>query len=381
MVLTQHAQNYLQKLFLKRLRYMFTEQEKNLLHIIQNNFPLRAQPYAAIGRRLGMRESAVLISLESLKQRKLLKEIRAIFDARFLGFQSALIAFKLEEARLAHAANVINLHPGVSHNYQRLHPYNLWFTLVVPQDIVLETHVQTLADLTACQQYFVFPSLRTFKRRVQFILSDSVNSRQKSARVQAIRNSSQAISGHSDYFLLPQDAQQHIMSMLHNDLSLSSEPFCDIARRCSVKNDHFFDFVSYLLASQKMSRFAGILYHRNVGFTANAMVVWNVPASIMLPFVEEAVSSPAISHCYERSTYPEWPYNVYTMCHGTSQRRTQEVIEKLAATFTIGEYEVLYSGTEYKKHRVNYFGQDIYEWDQRYVKTRRQDAETQGSRL
>lgn len=350
---------------------MFTKQEKNLLHIIQSHFPLMPKPYAVIARALGMHEDEVLDSLKSLKERKILKEIRGIFNATLLDYHTVLIAFKLEEDLLPHAAQVVSNHPGVSHNYQRFHALNLWFTLSVPADIRLETHIQALADMTACQQYFVFPALKTFKRRVKFTIAETTDISdvfQQGFPLPEHKNFSHRLSKHSECSGLAQSTQQCVMRMLHEDLALHPEPFRDIARQCSIAEECFFDFVGDLLRSHKMSRFAGILYHRNLGFTTNAMVVWKVPASTLVAFAEEAVTYQAISHCYERSVYPDWPYNLYTMIHSTSQREMQEIVESLATKFTIQEYEVLCSGAEHKKQRVDYFGKDIYEWDRKYVR-------------
>ena len=116
-----------------------------------------------------------------------------------------------------------------------------------------------------------------------------------------------------------------------------------------------------------MSRFAGIVKHRNLGFTANAMVVWNLPNHLVSRFGEYSAAYEEISHCYERVTSPEWPYNMYTMIHGTTQALIHRIIDELASKFDIHDYQVLYSGKEYKKQRVDYFSQEVYEWDKQHV--------------
>jgi hypothetical protein len=99
------------------------------------------------------------------------------------------------------------------------------------------------------------------------------------------------------------------------------------------------------------------------------MAVWKIPENTILPFVEHAVTYSSISHCYERVTYPKWPYNIYTMIHGTSRDMTQGIIAELSSKFDMEDYEILYSNKEYKKQRVNYFSQDIYEWHKQHVPT------------
>ena len=116
-----------------------------------------------------------------------------------------------------------------------------------------------------------------------------------------------------------------------------------------------------------MSRFAGILQHRHLGYTANAMVVWAVSKNTVEEFGTYGAENPAISHCYERVTYPEWPYNMYTMIHGTTPEETNGIIDNLLTTFPNTPYEQLYSVREFKKQRVNFFNNAIYGWHRRWV--------------
>ena len=339
----------------------FTQTEQQILQIIQVNFPLTAKPYEAIGKSIGRTEHEVIETLRSLKKRNIIRQISAIFNAQFLGFTSALVSFQIQEHNLDNAAAIINAHPGVSHNYQREHRFNLWFTLSVPEKVNSKQHVQKLAELISCTNYLYLPGLRTFKRRVQFDIHSHRNT------PVAVSQTSEGLPKMSRKITLPIEIQCGIMNALQNDLPLSPTPFTDIAKRFQVEEDMFFHFLHDLKTSQKMSRFAGILKHRTIGFTANAMVVWNIPDRTIVPFGEYAATYQAISHCYERITYPEWPYNIYTMIHGTSRDDTQKVIDELSTKFDMKSYEILYSRKEYKKQRINYFSQDIYEWDKQHI--------------
>jgi DNA-binding Lrp family transcriptional regulator len=339
----------------------FTKTEQHILHIIQSDFPLTERPYQAIGKAIGRTEYEVIDILQSLKQRNILRQISAIFNSRFLGFNSALISFHVPEQQLDHTASVINTHPGVSHNYYREHLFNLWFTLSIPKRLDIKKHTQILARMTSCRQYLYLPSVRMFKRKVQLALTDTLPS------LEAMGQSSEVSPRLSRKITLPLKIQRGIMNELQKDLSLSPTPFQEIAERCGVKEDMLFHFLHFLKTSHTMSRFAGILNHRTLGFTANAMVVWEIPEQTILPFVEDAATYPAVSHCYERVTYPEWPYNLYTMIHGTSTEGTQTIINELSSKFDMKCYEILYSRKEYKKQRVNYFSQDIYAWDKQHV--------------
>jgi DNA-binding Lrp family transcriptional regulator len=330
--------------------------ERHLLDIIQTSFPLTARPYQAIGQRLGLSEQEVIATLESLKSRQIIRQISAIFLGNMLGFDTALISFQVPDPAVEQAAETINGHPGVSHNYLRAHALNIWFTLSVPQDLDIQQHVQTLAGLTACVRYLYLPGLTKFKRRVQFPMK--AETKQPAATPYSFESSLKK----SRKITLSNETQCSIMEALQQDLPLTSTPFLDIARRFKVDEEPFFDFVASLKTTRKMSRFAGILRHRHLGYTANAMVVWNVAKHLVEEFGSYASEKPAVSHCYERVTYPDWQYNMYTMIHGITPKDTNAVIEDILAKFPNTPYEKLYSVREFKKQRVNFFNNAIYEW-------------------
>jgi len=144
--------------------------DRRLLDLLQRDFPLTARPFAAIGERLGLPEEEVLARVRCLKgpdKGRLIRQISAIFDTSALGYKSTLVAMQAPPDEVERAAAAINRHPGVSHNYQRDHTWNLWFTLAVPPDEALETAVQALADEAGSYPYRLLPALRVFKIGVQ----------------------------------------------------------------------------------------------------------------------------------------------------------------------------------------------------------------------
>lgn len=334
-------------------------QEQQLLELIQTHFPCTSRPYHALADMLETSEQQVLALLRSLKERGILRQISAIFDAQALGFHSTLAAFQIEDARLDAAAGIINAHPGVSHNYQRDHRFNLWFTLSVPRDLDLNGQIEQLARKTSCPHFLNLPALRMFKRQVYLKFTQ-----QQSAPI---------ISSQTEHHLedspplteaLPVDVQRRLMRELQKDLPLTPKPFHAIASRCDVKEETVLKFLETLKAAQKIRRFAAILKHTHAGFTANAMVVWKIPDRAIQSFADHAVTHDAISHCYERLTTTDWPYNLYTMIHGRTQTDIENITADLAAHCDeTPHYEALYTVKEYKKQRVDYFSAAFYEWD------------------
>ena len=118
-----------------------------------------------------------------------------------------------------------------------------------------------------------------------------------------------------------------------------------------------------------LRRVAAILYHRRAGFSANGMGVWKVPEDEILETGRRMASFRGISHCYQRPTYPDWPYSVFTMAHGRSKDECDEILDSIAADCGIPDSDraTLYSSTEYKKIRLHYFTEDYARWEEAHT--------------
>ena len=113
--------------------------DKEILNEIQWTFPLVSQPYHEIAKKFDISTDVVKKRLTNLKQTGILRQLSAIFDTRRLGYKSSLVALEIVPDKLDYVAHQINRHPGVSHNYERNHQFNLWFTLAVPPGADLKT--------------------------------------------------------------------------------------------------------------------------------------------------------------------------------------------------------------------------------------------------
>jgi len=112
-----------------------------------------------------------------------------------------------------------------------------------------------------------------------------------------------------------------------------------------------------------MRRFATILNHRKAGFGANAMSVWAVPEEKGEEIGREMAEFSAVSHCYLRPSYPNWPYNLFAMVHAKTQEECDTLIEEMAKESGLTEYGKLYSTVEFKKQRLVYFDDAFEEWE------------------
>ena len=148
------------------------DNDKRLLNEIQWVFPLVDRPYLEIAKRHGISEQDAMRRIKALKKIGLIRQINAIFDTRRLGYKSALVAFSVKPDRLNQVADKINEYPGVSHNYERNHEYNMWFTLAVPPGFDMKQDLERMAALDGVVKYRVLPTLKLYKIGVRL---DMVN--------------------------------------------------------------------------------------------------------------------------------------------------------------------------------------------------------------
>ena len=320
--------------------------QRDLLVLLQDEFPLVPAPFYVLGERLLWREQEVLSRIWALKAQGPLRQISAIFDTRRLGYSSTLVALRVQPDRLEAVGRAISQHPGVSHNYSREHTFNLWFTLAVPPGIDLEREVQALADQPGVRRVLNLPVVRTFKIGVRFGMGRRYEPEAGEVATQA--------PGATTDRLLPADIP--FVRALQEDLPLSSRPFLVLARRAGLSEDGLLEAAERFLASGVMRRYGATLHHRQVGYTANAMVCWQVAEGRIVIAGQAAARHPAVSHCYQRPAYPpDWPYQLFTMVHARSQEELAGAIAGLERTIRPLRIAVLPTVREFKKVRLRYF--------------------------
>lgn len=347
------------------------EKTRELLDLIQGEFPLVAQPYATLGERLGLTESEVLDHLAEARAAGVVRQICAIYDTKALGYSSALVAMKVAPERLKHAVAVVNAHPGVSHNYRRNHEFNIWFTVAMPPGHDLDAVIDRLHDLAEAESTRPMPTIQLFKIAVTLDMTGTraLDARGEPEYTQERRNEAtkHAVT----------DTDIAYIRATQGDLQDIPEPFEPVARELGWTVDQVLEYGREMIARGHLRRFAGILNHRQAGFRANGMAVWNVPTERVLEFGQYVAGYRGVSHCYQRPTYPDWPYSVFSMLHHPKAAGVEETAAAIAKETGIEDYRVLYSTTEYKKIRLPYYIPEYDNWEALCIEAGRQaDAAT-----
>jgi siroheme decarboxylase len=333
------------------------EADKKLLNLMQGSFELSRQPFAHVAGLAGLTEDDVMARVQRLLDKRIIREITPIFDTRALGYQSMLVAAKVDSEHPHRAAKIINSHPGVTHNYLRNHDFNLWFTIAVEPGsrLGLDGTLDVLAAETGAQSIRQLPTLKLFKIRMDLEME---------AGTDALAAAGEAVEPRELDPIEVSDADIATIRATQGPMPVVPEPYAPAAERLGVSQEEVLERLASLREREGLRRVAAILYHRRAGFSANGMGVWKVPEAEVLETGRRMAAFRGVSHCYQRPTYADWPYSVFTMAHGRSKEECDAILASIAEDTGISERATLYSSTEFKKVRMLYFTDEFRRWEE-----------------
>ena len=335
------------------------ETDKKLLNLMQGRFPLERRPYAQVAELAGVPEDEVLKRVRHLIEHRIIRQVTPIFDTRALGYQSMLVAAKVDPEYPHRAAKFINTHPGVTHNYLRNHDFNLWFTLATEpgSKLGLDGTLEVMAAKAGAESIRQLPTLRLFKIRMDLEMEKGTDALSAAAEAK------------EPLELEPIEVSLRDIAIIRatqGDLPVASEPYAQAAQRLGASQEEVIAGLESLRERGGLRRVAAILYHRRAGFSANGMGVWAVPEDEILETGKQMAAYRGISHCYQRPTYADWPYSVFTMAHGRSKEECDAILDSIAEATGIANRSTLYSSTEFKKIRMIYFTDDFAAWEREH---------------
>jgi siroheme decarboxylase len=334
--------------------------DRKLLNLMQGSFPIAPRPYEHVASLAGVSQEEVMTRVQRLLDKRIIRQVTPIFDTRALGYSSMLVAAKVDPERPHRAAQVINEHPGVSHNYLRNHEFNLWFTIATEPDsqLGLEGTLDVLAREAGAESVRQLPTLKLFKIRMDLEMEGNTDALSSAAEVK------------EPIELEPQPYDEFdiaVIRALQGDMPVVEEPYAPAAGELGITQERLLDHLAGMQERGLLRRVAAILYHRRAGFSANGMGVWKVPDEQIFEIGCRMAAVRGISHCYQRPTYADWPYSVFTMAHGRSKEECDAVLDAIAQMTGIDERATLYSSTEFKKIRLLYFTDEFKAWEREHA--------------
>jgi DNA-binding Lrp family transcriptional regulator len=245
----------------------------------------------------------------------------------------------------------------VSHNYLRNHEFNMWFTVAVEEDskLGLQGTLDVLQELTGAESIRQLPTLKLFKIRMDLEMEgDTERLASPGLVVEPIELDKQPFD----------EFDQAVIRATQGNLPVISEPYAQAAAELGVTVDALVEHMRAMADRGILRRVAAILFHRRAGFSANGMGVWRVPDDQILDLGPRMAAFRGVSHCYQRPTYEDWPYQIFTMAHGRSKEECDAILDAIAAAMpAIQDRATLYSSTEFKKVRLLYFTDDFRSWE------------------
>lgn len=327
--------------------------EFQLLNDYQQRFPLCSRPFAHIAETLGSAEAAVLQTYSQLVQAGRISRIGAVFTPQRIG-ASTLAALSIPPERLAAVAAMVSQFPEVNHNYEREHRFNLWF--VVTANATERLHaVLTQIEANSGLSVLRLPLEAQFHIDLGFNLKRTHHTNLAEPACAATLNKAAPPATHETY--LPDAAAQALINALQGGLALVAQPYALLAQQLGWSEQQVLEHIQTWLNNGLLKRFGVVVRHHELGYTANAMVVHNIPDALVQQLGHQLGQHPGVTLCYQRPRVgSEWPYNLFCMLHGRERPEVERQIAELRATHGLQDYafDVLFSRTRYKQQGAYY---------------------------
>jgi DNA-binding Lrp family transcriptional regulator len=315
-----------------------------LLNDFQRGFPLVPEPFGAIADRLGAGEATVLRLLAELTREGCVSRVGAVLAPRRVG-ASTLAALSAPAPELSRIAARVSAHSGINHNYEREHRLNLWFVATAADDAALNQLLDNIERETGCR-VLSLPLLEEYHIDLGFDLGGGRSPVDRTADAAS-----------ADRFE-PDAGERRLLAALQPGLELVSRPFARLAAESGLGEEAVLEKLRRWQAQGVVKRFGVVVRHRELGFSANAMAVWDVPDERVDAIGRQLASQSGVSLCYRRRRYPpEWPYNLFCMIHGRTRLEVEREICRLRGRYGLHALPgaVLFSRRCFKQQGARYF--------------------------
>lgn len=318
--------------------------EFRLLNEFQRDFPVCARPYLSIAERLATSEADVLSALAKLHANGAVSRIGATIVPGRLG-AATLAALATPAHRVVDIGAVVSEYPEVNHNYERDHRYNLWFVVTAPSHARVQEVVRDIERRAQCGRALNLPMIAAFHVDLGFDLGG------------------RAVAGVAERVFqagapyAPAADEARVLAALQDGMAVTPRPYAELAARAGSTEGEVMAALSRLLAGRVIRRIGVIVSHRDLGYCANAMAVWDVPDEAAPAAGARLAQEPGVSLCYQRRRdAPLWPYNLYCMLHGTDRAAATWRAASITLAAGLARYPraLLFSTRRFKQCAAHY---------------------------
>lgn len=299
-----------------------------LLDGFQRDLPVAPRPFREIGRALGLGEDEVIARLARLVDCGAVTRVGGTFRPNTAG-ASTLAAMVVPDPRIEEVAAAVSAEEGVNHSYLRENRINLWFVATGPDRAAVQALLDRLRARTRLA-VLDLPLVRPFNVDLGFALD-------------GLAPAPPARAADPDAL---EPADLPILQTLSDGLALTPRPFATLAASLGRSEAEILARIRALLAAGLIGRLGVIVRHRGLGWTANAMVVWQIPDAAVEAAGRALVTVPGVTLCYQRlPAGAAWPYTLYCMIHARARAEALAILERAEAAGGLGGLprEVLFS--------------------------------------
>jgi DNA-binding Lrp family transcriptional regulator len=313
--------------------------DRALLDDWQRDFPICERPFEVIARRIGTTEADVLDRLSKMHKAARVTRVGATC-APNTASASTLAAIAAPRHRIDHVAAIIGAQEGVNHSYLRENDWNLWFVATGPDRTHVDATLATISVLTGLQ-VLDLRMVRPFNVDLGFRMTRTVPVAER--KPPAARRVDLGAMRPGD---------NEVLQQLTSGLPMVPRPYGELATRLGVSEATVTDRITALIGAGIITRLGVIVRHRALGWSSNAMVVWDLPSERIDSAGPALAALPGVTLCYERRPVPgAWPYRLYNMIHARSRNEALDVLEHARALPELDgvAHRVLFSSRCYKQ--------------------------------
>jgi len=321
--------------------------EQRLLNDYQRHFPLVSSPYAQLASELQTDTQTVLELLAELLTRGKISRVGPVFKPNMLGV-STLAAMSVSADQLETVAAQVNSFPEVNHNYEREHNFNLWFVAVAADQQALATALAAIESVSG-YEVMSLPLLKEYHIDLGFSLHAGGSKKAKQATIE--------IKPYDfDY-----EKDKPLITAIQAGLPLIARPYLAVAEQLGLSEQAVIEKIKVLQDAGIIRRLGVIVRHHELGYRANAMVVWDVPDDQVDERGKQLSAEDDVTLCYQRPRIqPAWPYNLFSMIHGKDRDEVTRCIGRMAEKLGLDNtpYEILFSLKRFKQRGAKYFDKE-----------------------
>jgi len=321
------------------------QDHNDILKIVQTGFPVTERPFLALADRYGMSEQRIIESLKNLIAENIVRTFGPVFEPRKLGYRTTLAAAEVDQDRIAELATFMLNIREITHNYLRGHDINLWFTVTAFNDRIRDDIIRSIGKFPGVARIMNLPMVTVYKIRAVFGVDET-----------SVHTAAQDNGIHEEL----SETERELIRTLQDSLPVVERPFKVVAEVLHADESNVIARIQRWVEDGTIRRIGARLNHRQAGYTANALTVWQ--GDSIDAWGGNFAELSFVSHCYRREPHEAWPYELYAMVHARSEGELKKNVALMKTLAPGAQVVLLPTQYELKKTSMKYF-LEVTGWD------------------